>query len=776
MGPLFGGRLRAQFPAVVTAALIVGAAAGGSLSAAAGASGEDVAVGLAPIAPPGSTNLGAAPADGALPLVVVLRPRDPAALASFITQLYDPSSALYHRFLSKGAFGPRFGASTSTVSAVEHTLSFLGLPGPSVSPNNLMVSLTTTVGAAEAAFSVSIDQYRLETGRTAFANTTPPEVPAAMAPDIAGIVGLSSLEQAEPLGLSRTPGSSGSASAPGVRLPRTAASGPTACATAAKVASSYTATELAGVYGFATGAYAHNRFGTGETVALFELAAYNAATVSTYESCYGISTTVTPIKVTGGSTTTKGNGAVEVNLDIDDVAGLAPEATIDVYEAPNSQVAALHEYTKIASTDTAEVVSSSWGACEPRQHATVTDAEEALFEEMAADGQSMMAAAGDTGSEGCISATKATTGLNVDDPASDPYVTGVGGTDLTALTSPPTETVWNQRTDSDGAGGGGISKNWAMPSYQKDLGVNADSSGTPCGAKAGTYCREVPDVSASAASLGYAIYFRRWGDAWGTSAASPLWAAVTALADQACGAKAGFLNPALYTHASDLNDITVGTNDYTGTNGGLYPATKGYDMASGLGTPTVALFQEGALCGNGPTFTSMPTTIFRVGRSRTFTITTTGTVPMQLGEAGTLPAGLAFRTAKNATATISGRPKAGTGGSYPLTLTASNAFGTKTQSFTLVVHQVPAFTSAATTTFAPNETDSFTVTTSGYPAASITKKGTLPKTLHFKTDGNGTATISGRPVAVKVKVYTFKLTATNGVGKVVQTFTLTVSG
>jgi subtilase family serine protease len=760
----------------MAAAAMAGAGAvAGPLSTAA-ASATVATVGVAPVVPAGSVDLGAAPPDGVLPLVVTLRPRDPAALASFITQLYDPSSSRYHQFLAKGAFGPRFGASAATVSAVMETLSSLGLPKGTVSPNDLMVSLTTTVGAAEAALSVSIDQYRLDTGRTAFANTTPPKVPAAIAPSIAGIVGLSTLVQAQPLGLSQTPVTSGATSGRRAQSSQAAAAGqPKACSTAAKVATSYTATELAGAYGFTTGAYDQSRFGTGETIALYELAAFKAATVETYEACYGITTTVTPIKVTGGSTTTTGNGAVEVNLDIDDVAGLAPEATIDVFEAPNRQVAILHEYTTIASADTAQVVSSSWGLCEPRSQATAIKAEETLFEQMAADGQSMMAAAGDSGSEDCHAATSNTTSLNVDDPASDPYVTGVGGTDLIALTNPPTETVWNERATRDGAGGGGISERWAMPAYQKVLGVNADSSGKPCGAKSGTYCREVPDVSASAASQGYAIYFRRWGDAFGTSAASPLWAAVTALADQACGSRAGLLNPALYTHAGDLNDITVGTNDYTGTNGGKYPATTGYDMASGLGTPTAALFQAGQLCGTGPSITSTTTTTFRVGRSRTFTVTTTGSNPIKLLETGALPAGLAFRTMDDGTATISGRPKAGAGGSYPLTLTASNSVGSQRQSFTLVVHQAPAFTSAATTTFPPNETDSFTVTTSGYPAASIRKSGSLPKTLHFETNGNGTATISGRPVAVKVKTYTVRLTATNGVGKAaVQTFTVTV--
>ena len=78
--------------------------------------------------------------------------------------------------------------------------------------------------------------------------------------------------------------------------------------------------------------------------------------------------------------------------------------------------------------------------------------------------------------------------------------------------------------------------------------------------------------------------------------------ALTALADEGCTSPAGLLNPALYNHAADLNDITSGNNDYTpsGYTGGLYPATSGYDMASGLGTPTAALFSPGVLCPFSP--------------------------------------------------------------------------------------------------------------------------------------------------------------------------------
>ena len=166
--------------------------------------------------------------------------------------------------------------------------------------------------------------------------------------------------------------------------------------------------------------------------------------------------------------------------------------------------------------------------------------------------------------------------LAVSDPASQPYVTSVGGTSLghgaaQNFGPPPTETTWNDALYySEGAGGGGISETFAMPDYQQALGVVGGSSGTPC-ANSGGDCREVPDVSADAdPSSGYIVYdtvdgFGGWNALGGTSGATPLWAAVLAVVASADGNSAGYgaLNPALYLLAQRspstyLNDVTVG--------------------------------------------------------------------------------------------------------------------------------------------------------------------------------------------------------------------------
>ncbi len=330
---------------------------------------------------------------------------------------------------------------------------------------------------------------------------------------------------------------------------------------------------------------------------MFELEHYQSSDITSYESCYGIGTTVNETNVDGGASGTAA-GSGEAALDIEDIAGLAPAATIDVYEAPNNGTGLLDEYQAIANNPSVQVVSSSWGQCEPQSSLSVIDAEETIFEQMATQGQSMMAATGDTGSSDCWGQTAphGSNAVAVDDPSSDPYVTGVGGTDLTSTGSPPTEAVWNESSISNGAGGGGVSTDWTMPSWQQALGVNSHSSGTPCSAPSGTDCRVESPRRLSERRPAARLCRVLQGCSGPTSAErappAPLWAAVTALADEGCTSPAGLLNPALYGHAADLNDVTSGNNDYTpsGYSGGLYLSASGYDMASGLGTPTAALF------------------------------------------------------------------------------------------------------------------------------------------------------------------------------------------
>jgi hypothetical protein len=182
--------------------------------------------------------------------------------------------------------------------------------------------------------------------------------------------------------------------------------------------------------------------------------------------------------------------------------------------------------------------------------------------------------------------------------------------------------------------------------------------------------------------------------------------------------------------------------------------------------------------GQAPVFTSNVSTVFGVGQSGSFTVTTNGVPTASLTETGALPSGVTFKDNGDGTATLSGTPAAGTAGMYALTFTAANNVGiAATQTFFLLVGQAPAFTSAASATFGLGGSGSFTITTSGSPSATLTESGTLPSGLTFADNGDGTATLSGTPAAGTAGTYDLTLTAHNGASAdVTQNFTLTVSG
>ena len=173
-------------------------------------------------------------------------------------------------------------------------------------------------------------------------------------------------------------------------------------------------------------------------------------------------------------------------------------------------------------------------------------------------------------------------------------------------------------------------------------------------------------------------------------------------------------------------------------------------------------------------FTSAPTATTTAGTAMAaVTVTTTGFPVPSLTKKGTLPSGVTFTDNQDGTATISGVPKANQGGSYVVTITASNDQGTVTQTFILVVNEAPAITSRASATFTAGDSGTFTVTTNGSPAPSLTESGALPSGVTFTDNGNGTATISGIPATVGS--YRIVITATNGSGSASESFTLKVS-
>jgi subtilase family serine protease len=592
----------------------------------AGAAGHAVSarvvrVGVAPRLPHASKVLGALAQGTLLHLDFALQPRDPASLFRLAVAVSTPGGASYHHFLSAGAFAARFGVSTAEVESLDAELRHIGLsPGPLAS-NRLSIAVTASAGVIEHALDTPLVSVSLGPHRLAEANTAAPKLPIGLAAHVLDVLGLDSLPVNAPPSLSEEPRVVAGAPA---RSPHLAPAPSATCQGAIQDAyghagAGFSADQVAAAYSM-EGLYQSGDTGAGTNVAVIEFSPFSSSDLATYAGCYGINPTLRPIPVDGGPASTDPESQIEAELDIEQVMGLAPGANVLVYEGPNQQggvsgQAAYDTYRQAVEDDAAQVITTSWGSCEPAVGRDDATAESVLFAQAALQGQTVVAAAGDEGAEDCHGTIDGPPGdaAAVDDPAAQPFVTGVGGTTLTVAPS-RSEVAWNTgpHNSDPGAGGGGVSAFWSMPTYQRrasaSLGVLSVTSAAPCGAAS---CREVPDLSMNAGAP-YAVYCTEsfvfcsksgWTALGGTSAASPAFAAIVALADSlpgCAGAPLGFINPALYglegaAYASSFNDITSGNNDLTGTNGGHYAAGAGYDLASGLGSPIAGNGSDGGL-------------------------------------------------------------------------------------------------------------------------------------------------------------------------------------
>jgi subtilase family serine protease len=291
--------------------------------------------------------------------------------------------------------------------------------------------------------------------------------------------------------------------------------------------------------------------------------------------------------------------AGEISLDVQWSHAIAPGATIDLvvsYSDQDADIQTAQHY--VTANNVGDVLSQSFGEGEACMDPAIQAAQHQDFVTAREKNMTVFASAGDfgaaQGSQPPVCGGSAQFFLSASTPASDPLVTGVGGTHLNANFNNGayhSETVWNNSGQNPdfGAGGGGFSTLYTKPSYQ-------DSANT------GSAMRGVPDVTYNGdvygGVLGVCSECNRGAPTFfifgGTSAGSPQWSAITALADQAAGHRLGFLNPTLYAIANGprykfaFNDITSGNNslDFTGVSG--YSAGPGWDPASGLGSPDAA--------------------------------------------------------------------------------------------------------------------------------------------------------------------------------------------
>jgi subtilase family serine protease len=502
-----------------------------------------------------------------------------AAESAYITSLSNTASPNYRRYLTPTQFATRFGASGATVAAVTAYLKGYGLHVGALSTGRVILRASGSSSDIGHAFDAPVATVRLSSGTLATQFEAKATLPQSIAHDVLGVAGLSSVV---PIANDAVVGHDVAHVASATSCAG-ANDGASATSTVPNNLGGYTLQQEAELYGL-TSAYADGDNGAGQTIGVYELGTYDPSDVATYYSCYGITTAPTTINVDGGTT---GAYSDEATMDVEQTAGLAPGANLEVYDGPNSGTGPTDIYTQIADDDTATVITTSWGDCEV-DPANDPQAEEPIFEQMAAQGQTMIAASGDEGSSDCNGITNNEPA--VDDPASQPYVTGVGGLTVSNITG-PVESVWNDGTNSGGgASGGGQSQIWSRPSWQQAPGITASDT-----------MRMVPDLTVIGdPSTGFVQYFTGsaggfchrscsggWGTIGGTSISSQLVGALVAVSAQSCGvSRLGFINPTLYAMDSEgvgFNDVTTGNNDLYGE--GVYSAGVGYDMASGLGSP-----------------------------------------------------------------------------------------------------------------------------------------------------------------------------------------------
>jgi YVTN family beta-propeller protein len=218
----------------------------------------------------------------------------------------------------------------------------------------------------------------------------------------------------------------------------------------------------------------------------------------------------------------------------------------------------------------------------------------------------------------------------------------------------------------------------------------------------------------------------------------------------------------LYTlNGGGVTPVPTATN----TPGPLIPITGGANAVAF--TPVPGL--------HPPAFTSRPADTAAFGVPYSFTVTATGDPPPSIGRRCRMPAGLRFTDNHDGTATISGTPSYGAGGTYQLTLTASNKAGTATQAFTLTVTRAPTIRKTHPIRGRIGIPLHRTIHAKGYPTPALAETGALPAGLSFSDNTNGTATISGTPAAGSCGRYPITITATNSSGTATQQTTVLIS-
>jgi kumamolisin len=510
---------------------------------------------------PNAREIGPADQDERLEVSVIVRPQAREALEAQVSRLAQADRS--GGPLSRADFAAAHGASTTDLAAVKAFAQLHGLSVVQEHAARRTVVLSGTVAQFSQAFGVELKRYEYP-GGTYRGREGVIKIPEELGPIIEAVLGLDNRPQARPHFRIRTPRRRAGAKSSPAR--------PSGSARASAAAVSYVPTQLASLYDFP------QRTAQGECVAIIELGGgFQPQDLETYFAGLGVAApTVTAVSVDHGANQPTGdpNGPDgEVMLDIEVVGAVAVGASIAVYFAPNTDAGFLDAVTT-AMHDTVHkpsVISISWGGPESSWTAQAMTEMDQAFQAAAALGITVCVASGDGGSSDGVSGSTA----HVDFPASSPFALGCGGTSLRATRKQiASEVVWNDGS-TGGAGGGGVSAFFPVPSWQQGLAAT-----TSAGARSALSGRGVPDVAGDAdPQTGYNVRIDGTDTViGGTSAVAPLWAGLVALANALNGRAAGYVNPLLYANPTALHDITQGNN-------GAFEAAEGWDACTGLGSP-----------------------------------------------------------------------------------------------------------------------------------------------------------------------------------------------
>ncbi len=682
-----------------------------------------------------------------LNLAILLPLRNQPELTNLLERLSDPSSADYGHFLSVAQFTEQFGPTKADYRTIVNFAKANGFKVTNTPPNRLLVDINGTVADIEKAFHVTMVVYQHPTeNRTFYSPDREPSLDLAI--PVSHIAGLNDYSIPRPM-YKRVP--------EGEAIKSNSGSGPGGAFLGGDMRAAY--------YG------SGSLTGSGQSVGLLEFDGYNMSDVTSSFDGKSNSVAINNVLIDGASAGSDGNDGEQV-LDIVQAATMAPGMNqVRVYIAPGTSsigVGDVDMFNKMATENICKQISVSWGWTPDD-----TSANEPIFQQMAAQGQNVFVASGDSGKY---------TGNNNTDysyPAEDPYIVAVGGTDLT--TSGPggswvSETAW---ADSSG---GPSDDSLPIPSWQSGIANGSN--------QASTTKRNVPDVAMEGNFDNYTCSQGSCSGGWGgTSFAAPRWAGYLALVNQQNvinhGTTLGFLNPIIYpiakgsSYTSNFHDITSGSNGYS--------AVTGYDLVTGWGSPIGATLVT-TLTGSGtPSFTlsASPSSLtITQGSNGTSTITVnpvngfSGSVTLA---ASGLPTGVTAGFGTNPTTstsvltlTASGTATTGTA-TVTITGTSGSLQATTTIALTVNAAASPNFTISAspaslsvaqgsngTSTITITSQNSFssatTLTATGLPSGVTAGFGTNPVT----PPANGTAT--------SVLTLTASSTATTG------TATITVTG